>query len=126
LGYYLPVRIFKNTWFDRFAVKEGIMDSELTELVNQLEAGHAEAELGSGVYKIRVARPGKGKSGGYRVIVFFRSEARTFFVYGFSKSALGNINKRQLRDFKKAAKISLAYTDAQLDELIKGKWFIEI
>jgi len=76
------VRIFKNTWFNRFASKEGIVDDELREAVNQLEAGQTDADLGGGVYKIRIARPGEGKSGGYRVIVFFKSEERTFFVYG--------------------------------------------
>ncbi|MDR2606767.1 MAG: type II toxin-antitoxin system RelE/ParE family toxin [Treponema sp.] len=30
----------------------------------------AEANLGSGVYKARFARPGEGKSGGYRIILF--------------------------------------------------------
>jgi hypothetical protein len=74
------VRIFKNTWFTRFAEKEGITNGELRELVNQLETGQAEADLGSGVYKVRLARPSEGKSGGYRVIVFFRSEKRAFFI----------------------------------------------
>jgi hypothetical protein len=42
------VRIFKNTWFTRFADKGGITNGELRELVNQLEAGQAEADLGGG------------------------------------------------------------------------------
>ena len=54
--YYLKVRIFKNTWFARFADKEGIKDDELEEAVNQLEAGQADADLGGGVYKVRPAR----------------------------------------------------------------------
>ena len=78
------MRIFKTTWFARFADREGITDSELREAVNQLEAGHADADLEGGVYKIRVARSGEGKSGSYRVIVFFKSKARTFFYYGFA------------------------------------------
>jgi hypothetical protein len=45
------VRIFKKTWFTRFADKEGIKDGELKVLVDQLEAGQAEADLGGGVYK---------------------------------------------------------------------------
>ena len=73
------MRIFKNTWFSRFADKEGITDGELIEAVNLLEAGLPDAALGGDVYKMRLARPGKGKSGGYRVIVFFRSEERTFY-----------------------------------------------
>jgi hypothetical protein len=83
----LIVRIFKVSWFTRFAVKEGISDSELKDIVdNVLEKDQAEADLGGGVYKVRVARPGKGKSGGYRVIVLFKSGRLTFFVYGFAKS----------------------------------------
>jgi hypothetical protein len=125
-GYCLLVRIFKNTWFSRFAAKEGIQDGELKDMVNTLETGQADADLGGGVYKALVARPGAGKSGGYRIIVFFRSGDRTFFVYGFAKADMGNINEKQLKDFRTTAKITLAYTDKQLDELVKTNWFIEI
>jgi hypothetical protein len=83
------VRVFKNTWFTRFSRKEGITNAELWDIVNQLEAGQADADLGGGVYKQRIARPGEGKSGGYRVIVFFRSSERTFFTGGFAKSGYG-------------------------------------
>ncbi|MDR2922264.1 MAG: type II toxin-antitoxin system RelE/ParE family toxin, partial [Treponema sp.] len=40
------MRLFKNTWFNRFAKKEGITDDELRETANQLEAGQADADLG--------------------------------------------------------------------------------
>jgi hypothetical protein len=82
--------------------------------------------LGGGVYKVRAARPGEGKSGGYRIIVFFRSGERTFFVYGFAKSDMSNINGKQLGDFKAAARKALGYTDQQLDELVQANWFSEI
>lgn len=71
------MRIFKNTWFNRFANKEGITDAELRETVDQLEAEQADADLGGDVYKVRVARSGEGKSGGYRVIVFLRARNGT-------------------------------------------------
>jgi hypothetical protein len=54
------MRIFENHWFTRFAAKEGIADGELKDMVNQLEAGQADADLGGGVFKIRIARPGLG------------------------------------------------------------------
>jgi hypothetical protein len=95
-------------------------------MVNRLETGQADADLGGGVYKVRTSRPGEGKSGGFRVIVFFKSGDRVFYVYGFAKSAQGNINEKQLKDFKAAAKKTLSYTDNQLDELVKTRWFIEI
>ena len=67
-------RVFKYTRFSRFASKEGITDHELLEAVDQLEAGQADANLGGDVYKVRIARPGEGKSkqtsfAGHRVIV---------------------------------------------------------
>jgi len=96
--------MFKNTWFARFASKEGIKDSELRELVDQLEAGQADANLGGDVYKIRISRPGEGKSGGYRVIVFFKSEDKTFYVYGFAKSDKENIDRKEKSDYKELAK----------------------
>ena len=123
---YLHVRIFKNTWFDRFADREGITDDELTEAANLLEAGQADADLGGGVYKMRVARPGEGKSGGYRVIVFFRSEERTFFVYGFAKSDRANISQKDLSTLKKRAKIAFSYTDEGIRDLLKKGTFIEV
>jgi len=39
------VRLFKNTWFTRFAKKESITADELREAVNKLEAGQADAYL---------------------------------------------------------------------------------
>jgi hypothetical protein len=120
------VRIFKNTWFSRFAEKEGITDGELKEAVDLLEEGQADADLGGDVYKMRLARLGEGKAGGYRVIVFFRSEERTFFVYGFAKAKRGNINKKQLRVFKKKAKINLTLTDKEIRDELRTRDLIEV
>ena len=120
------MRIFKNTWFTRFANKEGITDNELRETVNQLEMGQADADLGGGVYKVRVARLGEGKSGGYRVIVFFKSEERTFFRYGFAKSTLGNINKGELKVMKRQAKKYFSQSDEQIKIQLMNGTLLEI
>jgi hypothetical protein len=120
------VRIFKNTWFTRFADKEGIMDGELRKLVNQLEAGQVEADLGGGVYKVRLARPGEGKSGGYRVIVFFRSEERTFYTYGYAKSARSNISQKELKKLKKQAGSLFSLSEDQVQTALKEGVIIEI
>jgi hypothetical protein len=120
------VRLFKNTWFNRFAKKEGITDDELREAANQLEAGQADADLGGGVYKVRLARPGEGKSGGYRVIVFFKSEERTVYVYGFAKADRANIGRDELRGFKHDAKTDLSLTDEQINARLTKGTLIEI
>jgi len=126
LRYILYVRIFKKAWFTRFADKEGITNGELIEAVNRLEAGQADANLGGGVYKVRVARPGEGRAGGYRVIVFFRSEERAFFAYGFAKSDRDNIDERELRVFKERAKEAFSFTDEEIRDLLKKGTLIEV
>ena len=122
----LTVRIFKNKWFARFAEKEGITDSVLREVVDQLEVRQAEADLGGDVYKVRIARPGEGKSGGNRVIVFFKSEKRTFFVYGFAKSERDNIDQGELRAFKYRAKDTFSMTEEHIEDRLRNGTLIEV
>ena len=80
------MRIFKNRWFVRFARKQKISDEILREALMRIEHGLADADLGGGVFKQRIARSGGGRSTGYRVIVLVRSGQRAFFVYGFAKA----------------------------------------
>ena len=124
--YNTLVRIFKNSWFSRFARKEGIDDRELQDLVKQLEAGQSYADLGGGVFKECLPRPNEGKSGGFRVIVLFRFAKHTFYVYGFAKSNTANISKKELAKLKKQAKTLFAMTDAQIQAAIKESIFEEI
>ena len=120
------MRIFKNKWFGRFARKEAISDESLHEAVRLIEAGNCDADLGAGVFKQRIARPGEGRSGGYRVILCFKSEERAFFVYGFAKSSRPNIAQDETQEFKKLAKILFAMTDEQLELLLQHGDFNEL
>ena len=99
------------------------------KMVQKLEEGQTSptswrADLGGGVYKIRLARPGEGKSGGYRVILYFRNDFRTFLVYGFSKSDRDNINERELKAFKADANDQFNLTNEQIEvRLLDGTLF---
>ena len=42
----LPLRFFKLRNFERFAIKEGIADEALKDVVAQMEAGQINANLG--------------------------------------------------------------------------------
>ena len=120
------MRIFKSRWFHRFARKEGIADAALREAVARAEKGQIDADLGGGVIKQRIARPGRGKSKGYRTIILFRRGVKAFFEYGFSKSQRANINNDEETRFKEAAKHVLALTEKQLAELLKRGDFVEV
>jgi hypothetical protein len=120
------MRIFKSRWFQRFARKEGIADPVLREAVARAERGQIDADLGGGVIKQRIARPGQGRSKGYRTIIFFRRGARAFFVYGFSKSQRANIEINEEEQFKEAAKHVLALTETQLVVRLERGDFVEV
>jgi hypothetical protein len=120
------VRTFKSRWFQRFARKEGITDSVLLEAVARAGKGQIDADLGGGVIKQRISRPGQGKSKGYRTIILFRHGAKAFFVYGFAKSQRANIDNDEKEQFKEAAKHVLALTEKQLAELLRRGDFTEV
>jgi hypothetical protein len=120
------MRIFKTKRFARLSDKVGITDTTLTTAAEEVSRGEYEADLGGGVFKKRIARSGAGKSGGYRVILFFRQDERLFFEYIFAKSSRGNISDRELREFKDAAKVYLEYTEDQIKARIKSGRFKEI
>lgn len=120
------MRIFKNAWFERFARKQKLPDYALREAIQRAEKGLIDADLGGGVIKQRIARPGKGKSGGYRTIVLYREESRAFFMYGFAKSQQENISDDEKAAFKQAAQYILSLSDGQLGAMIEKGQFSEV
>jgi hypothetical protein len=101
------MRIFKTKWFARFARREGIADESLREAIERAERGMIDADLGGGLIKQRAAREGKGRSGGYRVIVAYRFKDRAIFLYGFAKSEQENVEADQLATARGIASIWL-------------------
>jgi hypothetical protein len=85
----------------RFARREEITHSSLREAIGCAELGLIDADLGGGLIKQRVARPGKGRSGGYRSIIAYRRSGRAVFLYGFAKSERGNIRQDELAALRK-------------------------
>lgn len=79
-------RILMNRWFQRFAAKERISNASLIEAIGRADRDLIDADLGGGVIKQRVARPGQGRSGGYRTLILFRVGRRAVFAFGFAKS----------------------------------------
>lgn len=113
-------RIYKNAWFAKFAFKEKIDDRLLNEAIKRAEKGLIDADLGGSLFKRPIAREGAGKSGGFRTLVFFRSGERAIFAYGFAKSDRANLTRDELEEFKRAAKLALAFTQSQIDALVKN------
>ena len=120
------MRLFLTKPFQRFARKEGIRETDLCDAVARAERGLVDADLGGGVIKQRIARPGEGRSGGFRTIILFRAQERAFFVYGFSKSSRDNITNDDLRAYREFAAWILVYETGLLEEAVKREIWREV
>jgi hypothetical protein len=108
--------VYKTRWFDRWARKEGLTTSSLCAAVREMAAGLYDADLGSGLLKKRIARPGQGKRGGFRTLVATNKGTRWVFVYGFPKNERSNIDKDEEDALKKLAAYLLALTVSALGQ----------
>ena len=120
------MRIFKTKWLARFAKHEGIADSNLREAVARAERGLIDADLGGGLIKQRVARRGKGRSGGYRMLIAHRLVNRAVFLYGFAKNERDNIDGDELATLKEIAAVWLSADTAKIERAIAEGLLVEV
>jgi hypothetical protein len=114
------MRSLKTKGFARFAKREGLPDEVLCRAAEAIERGLIDADLGGGVAKQRLPRPGQGKSGGYRAIVAFRRHGRVVFVFGYAKSSRSAIDVRELAGFRLLAKHVLAMSADDVDRAVEA------
>jgi hypothetical protein len=84
----------------------GMSDQEREEIINFIAgnplAGDEISGTGGG-RKVRFARPGKGKSGGYRIITFFSGQnIPVFLLTVFAKNEKANISQADKNALRKA------------------------
>ena len=113
------MRVFKTRWMARFARKAGIEDALLVEAIERAERGLIDADLGGGVIKQRVGRPGHGRSGGYRVLIAVHVGDRAFFIYGFAKNERENVGPDELASFRDIAAQWLKEDQRGLEEALR-------
>lgn len=118
--------VYKTRWFDRWARKQGLTTPSLCAAVREMTTGLYEADLGGGLLKKRIARPGQGKSGGFRTLVVTNKGNRWFFVYGFPKNERSNIDKDEEEALKKLAEHLLSLTVRALGEAQRADELMEV
>ena len=116
------LRVFGNKPFMRFARKFGASDQDLWDAAHE----ELDADLGGGVFKFRLAREGEGKSSGARSIVAMKKGQRIVMMFGFKKKNLSNIDDKELKGFKKLAKVYLGGSEQEMDSLVKAGELAEI
>ncbi len=85
-------------------------EEERAALVDFVAANpDAGISLGGGLRKLRFARPGSGKSGGFRTIyVFGGTEIPVFLVTVFAKNEKDNLSKAEQADLIALSKVLIA------------------
>jgi hypothetical protein len=108
------MNVLKRKDFARWQAGEKLPDASLCEAAHEMEAGLIDADLGGFLYKKRVARPGGGKSGGYRMLLSARIGSRYVFLHGFPKSDKGNITPDERKALQFAGKVFLELSTEEL------------
>ena len=119
------VRIFKTRALARFAKREAISDESLVVAIETAKRGLIDANLGGGLIKQRVARPGQGKRGGFRMLIGFRSD-RAIFLFGFAKNERENIDDKQLTTLREIVASWFAADDKKIAQALKDGLLIEV
>jgi hypothetical protein len=122
----MGMTVFKTRWFDRWARKEGLAESALCGAVREMTQGLVDADLGGGLIKKRIGRPGQGKSGGYRTLVATNKGNRWVFVFGFPKNERSNMDKDETEALKKLAAHLLSLTPQALGKARSAGELIEV
>jgi len=113
-------------WFKKWSKKANLSNQNMLEAIKNLEAGLSTADLGNHLYKVRIKRASSGKSSGFRTIILYKEKDRAIFLYGFGKNEQANINKAELRYFKKLGNDLLALTLDQLKQAIEQKILFDL
>lgn len=88
--------------------------------------GLVDADLGGGLIKQRVARPGEGRRGGYRTVIAYRRGERAVFLYGFAKSARANIDDDELEVLRRRGAGLLNAAEEALEAMIADDELTEV
>lgn len=120
------MQVYVTKTFRRFQRKERIDDPALRLAIERAEVGLIDADLGQGVIKQRVARPGQGRSGGYRTIIAYHSGDRAVFLFGFAKSALSNIDDATLAHWQAVGSDLLAASGEAIAAAIAANQLKEV
>ena len=119
------MRIFKTKTLAKFTRQNAIGDEYLVDAVERAVRGLIDADLGGQIIKQRVARPGQGKRGGFRMIIGIRSD-RAIFLFAFAKSERENIDKAELMTLREIVASFLNADDKTIAQALKDGTLVEV
>ena len=119
------VRIFKTRTLAKFTRQHGIDDDNLVDAVKRAMRGLVDADLGGQIIKQRLARPGRGRRGGFRMLIGIRSD-RAIFLFAFAKNERENIDRAELITLREIVASFLGADDKTIAQAVKDGTLIEV
>ena len=115
----------------RLVYRERLPEAVLCRTARDVVAGvlrAGEADLGDALFKKRIARPGGGKRGGFRVIAGHNRTRpeRVLFAYVFAKNVASTLTPQGYEAFARVTAAFLGATDQQVAALVKAGDMTEI
>ena len=115
----------KNKAFQR-GLKDNHLDNKyIKEVLEDVWKGKA-VPLGSKMYKIRAAKQGQGKSGGFRNIFFWKRDELIVFCLLFGKNEQANLTTEEKKALKILSQEYDQLTAGEIKALIRNTTFEEI
>ena len=112
-------RVFKTAWFSKASRKAGISDKQFCLAIAQVMQGQAD-DLGGSVFKKRL------NDNRHRSIILAKGGRYWIYEYLFAKQDRDNIDAGELEAFRVLAKNYVELSEAQVTELVKKRFFVEI
>ena len=119
-------KVLKTRRFSRWMRKTLLEDRMLRDAVAEMECGLIDVDLGGGLFKKRIALPGRGKRGSVRTLIATNKGDRWVFLYGFEKNERDNITKAELTALQNVADDFLGFSEAVLEQVIASGQLMEV
>ena len=120
------MRIFKTKEFKKETRKTSVSDRALCSAIDRIESGSVVANLGGGLFKLRMARAGQGKSGGFRTYLAFRKGDLAVFLHCHAKNEYENISDGQNDVLKILADTYFNFADADIERAVQDGELIRV
>ena len=109
-----------------FANKEEISDDLLKEAIRLAQGGKFDSDLKGGIIVQRIKRKQQGKNAGYRVIIIFKHQDKSFFVDGYIRRDKNRLTKDDIEGYRELATIIRSLDEAELQIAIRNGEFIKV
>ncbi len=116
------MQVFATRRFGRIATKLRLAPASLRRAVQMVEHGGG-ARLGAGLFKQRVEMEGRGKSGGARVILYWRCGEYALLLHAYAKNRQENLTPAELEHYKEATLLLARVGPREIERLLaSGEW----